>query len=314
MSTNFNLITQTALELNLTVDIVKYSREFCIISNNTQNIIVAETFCLLKNKKSEGPKITRDKFMTNYLFICNNIPSPKTIYINKYSEISNLKHTLKMPLIVKENRGSKSQNIHTDIKTSSQLKTLILSEKMNDILIQEMVQGNEYRILVYKNKIIGCLHFIKPFVIGNGQMTIKQLITLRNKQLSKMHRKIQINNKVASTLAQLNLDLNSIPKHKEIVYLQNNSCLSEGGKSINCTNAISKTISDLALRIANTVNLNLAGIDIICDNISKELTEQDLYVLEVNSRPSLSIHNKPDEGHSINVAKIILKDLFNINS
>ena len=54
--------------------------------------------------------------------------------------------------------------------------------------------------------------------------------------------------------------------------------------------------------------MNLLGIDIITDNISKPLTKNS-GLIEVNSCPGVRMHHFPHEGKPRNVAREILKAL-----
>jgi cyanophycin synthetase len=66
-------------------------------------------------------------------------------------------------------------------------------------------------------------------------------------------------------------------------------------------------VAALAARI---VGLDIAGIDLVCEDISRPLEEQRGAIIEVNSSPGLLAHIKPASGTPRNVGKAIIDHLF----
>ena len=68
-----------------------------------------------------------------------------------------------------------------------------------------------------------------------------------------------------------------------------NTCnISTGGKAIDVTSKINKDFSVYVNKIMKTLNLRLAGIDIVSRDIG--LSSEKAYLLEVNSSPSLETY------------------------
>lgn len=57
-------------------------------------------------------------------------------------------------------------------------------------------------------------------------------------------------------------------------------------------------------------NMPVAGLDLLCENVSEDLTNDNYVIIEVNSNPGLAMHTYPTEGKSINVAEDLLKVMF----
>ena len=308
MIDNFKIIIEEAKKLGLKTDIPPLGKQIVFISNDKLEIAIAELFYIKNNPYSESYKLSKNKSLTYYIWKKNKIPLPNSSYFKNSSEASKAIGKIEFPAIVKENSGSRSINIFPNIKNEKELASILPNFKKG-LIIQEMIFGKEYRVLVYGNRILGCLNMIHPHIIGNGENSIKELIASKNITLKK---KIIINAKVLSALSKAYYSLNFIPPKGTVIYLQYNSCLSEGGTSIDCTDIVHKSIRDLAIKAARLVNLKLAGIDIICEDISKDASGQKIYFLEVNAHPSIDIHHFPTSGKKRNVAKEILLDIFKI--
>lgn len=303
------LILNEAKKLNLDIQVLDDRKNFYVISNGSKELIIKETFCIQNNLFIDGITLARNKNITYQLFKKNNIPFPPTFYLRAIGEISKIENKIKFPIIIKENSGQKSENLFVNIRNKQELVTVIekLKHFKNDLIVQKMVKGREYRILVYKKKVIACLNLIPPHVIGDGMTTIKGLIKKKNKRLDK---KIIINNKVKKTLQKNKFSLNMIPKRNQAIYLQENSCLAEGGTSVDCTESIHPTVSNMAIKAVDSVFLDLGGVDMICSDITLDSKKQVINILEVNGRPDISIHHKPLIGKSRNIAGQIFKDYF----
>jgi D-alanine-D-alanine ligase-like ATP-grasp enzyme len=148
---------------------------------------------------------------------------------------------------------------------------------------------------------------VPPQIIGDGINSIAMLIEKKNTDLQN---KVIINEKVIKTLEKNGYSLETVPKKDYCILLQENSCLAEGGSSIDCTDIVHKSILELAQRAARAVNLKLSGLDLICEDISVDPNEQKIAFLEANSLPSLNIHYVPTIGKPRRVIKDILEDIF----
>ena len=309
MSKNFQILIGEAKNLGLKTDIPPLGKKIVFISDGETEIAVEEVFCIENNPNSESYKISKNKSLTYYIWRKNGIPLPNSTYFKNTDEARESIDKIKFPVIAKENSGSRSINIFPNIKNKEELLN-ILPNFAKGLVVQEMIFGKEYRILVFGNKILGCLNMVPPCTMGNGKNSIEELIIRKN---TKSEKKIIINDKVLSALDKAAYSLAFVPPKDTMVYLQNNSCLAEGGTSVDCTDTIHESIKNLATKAAKLINLKLAGIDLICEDISLDAAKQKVYFLEANSRPSIDIHHFPSFGKKRNVAREILCDIFKIN-
>ncbi|MDD3853465.1 MAG: Mur ligase family protein, partial [Syntrophomonadaceae bacterium] len=64
------------------------------------------------------------------------------------------------------------------------------------------------------------------------------------------------------------------------------------------------------IKAARTIDLDVAGIDIVADDISRPLSQQHAAVIQVNAAPGLRMHLYPTEGQGRNVAADILDHMY----
>lgn len=311
MTKNSRIIIEAAKSLGLQVEIISDKDHLFSIRNERTSMLICELFSITLDPNSEAYRFSKNKTLTYALWEKAGIPFPKFFHFRKYEDFKeSLSETkLNFPVITKEGGGSKSINVHMDIRTEEQL-IAAAQTYLKGFLVQEMVVGKEYRLLLYKGRLLGALQMIPPHIVGNGEQTVQELIATAN--LLKKDKKIKITPTVLVTLEKAGYSLQSILEDGETLVLQKNSRLSEGGTSRDCTQQVHPDIIQLAWKAVAATNLGLGGIDLICKDISASPESQSIAFLEVNTYPDLTIHYSPTEGNIQPVAEHILRDIFMI--
>jgi cyanophycin synthetase len=80
--------------------------------------------------------------------------------------------------------------------------------------------------------------------------------------------------------------------------------------AFDCTDEVHPDTAAVASLAARVVGLDIAGIDLVCQDISKPLAEQGGAIVEVNAGPSLLMHIKPGIGKPRPVGQAIVDNLF----
>ena len=154
--------------------------------------------------------------------------------------------------------------------------------------MQKFYPQNDYRIVVLDGKPISAYQRIPLFVVGDGVSTLETLILSKQAYFDKIGRDTRISPidaRIQCKISNLGLSMDYIPFDGEKLTLQDISNLSAGGETLELTNKIHPTYSELSKRIATDMNLDLCGIDIITKDITAPLS--DYVVLEINSSPGL---------------------------
>jgi D-alanine-D-alanine ligase-like ATP-grasp enzyme len=262
-------------------------------------------------------KFTHEKNITKLILKRFGIKTSNGIIATSLKEALTLikKAGLKYPLIVKPSDGSLAKGITWDIKSESGLKNAVdFFDKSDGVhtskrfLVEEMELGNEYRILVLNGKIASCVNKIPAGVTGDGKSTIQELINTFNTTRRKGF-EIKLDSKTKKVISQNKLTLKSILPKNFFLKLRNNLNMSDGGRSVECTNQMSAYFKDISLRAVNAIGSGYGGIDLITKDISKSKCSYS--ILEINSNPYYNMHEKPlVEGVGVDISAQILKGLF----
>jgi D-alanine-D-alanine ligase-like ATP-grasp enzyme len=238
-----------------------------------------------------------DKFLTYEILSLAGLPTPKTFIIdsadeaNKILEIENYKS-----VVIKPRKMDRGLGVYTNLKNSNDIITSFSeAQKYGSVILQEHIEGDDYRLLVVDGKVIGVTQR-KPFrVVGSGHQTILELIKEKLLFRSKHPFYKNYNNinafapDISIMLARQNFNLHSVPSKGEVVLLRSNANVSTGGEHEDVTSKCHIDVKNLAIYSAKLVGLDIAGIDYITPDITKSWTESNGYICEINPTPALSV-------------------------
>ena len=271
-----------------------------------------------------GFLVAEDKYLTYSILKSANISTPESIMIpGEIEDFSEAEAFLEKHgrVIVKPTCTNHGDGITMNITSKEQLAKAIKIAReaaiakgtsisgSTSILVQEQVEGEEYRFLVIEGKCIAVANRRPPFVVGDGEKTIKKLIEeknqdpLRGEEHDKPLTKISLDDVVRTNGEDF---LNIVPQAGEEINVLKTSNLSRGGEAINCTDIAAPELKTLAEEAAVRCQLGIAGVDIITTDIRGSGKS---YIIEVNSAPGIRMHVYPSVGKSINVPKYIIDAL-----
>lgn len=197
---------------------------------------------------------------------------------------------LGFPVIVKPN--SKSQGVGV-FKVANKrefyraVKAIEGNERM--FLVQRIVTGHDYRIVVLDGKVISVYERLPLTVTGDGRTTVKGLLERKQRQFKAIGRdtKIKINDpRIVTELKRRGMRLASRPSAGQVIALLPNANLSTGGDAIDITDHVHPDWRRFAKRLARDMNLRFIGIDVMSKRTLDE-KPGSFVVIEVNAAPGL---------------------------
>lgn len=225
--------------------------------------------------------IASDKFATYEVLKANNIPTIEHKMIfnpqtrsNYYAEqfISNAKELLKSndnKIVIKANNSSQGKDVYYCSTEEMVEKTINkLFEEKNDTLsaCPFLNIEFEYRAVYLSGKILFVYKKRKPFVVGDGIKTLRELINIKKIDYPKI------------TLIE-DLDFNYIPKKGEEVIVSWKHNLSGGASPIILTDNddFKEKVTQIAIKAGKALNIEFATIDVAITD------KNEVLVMEVNS-------------------------------
>lgn len=254
-------------------------------------------------------EIARDKDYANFFMEKLGypiIPGSKTFYSDKWSEAIGVldrkmddayEYTKQIgfPVIVKPNSRSQGNGValvHNKEGFYKAIKDVFTKDKI--AIVQKQVIGKDYRIVVLDDKIISAYERIPLNIIGDGKLTINNLLEIKQENFIKSGRDTKINFNDPRIINKLNhqkLTLESIPNAGQKIFLLDNANLSTGGDSVDVTEKIHPEFRNLCIKLTREMGLRLCGVDLMIDgDISGK--PSTYWVIEINSAPGLDHYAK----------------------
>ena len=310
---NTRIILKEAKKLGLKTEIIYPKRKLIELSKNSKKILIQRNFRINLNRFG-NKEYSLFKDLSYFFWQKNNIPIPKTITAFSFQEAKREIKKIPPPLVIKDAQASQSKNLRVNLsnlkKAFSTLKNLFSNLCVKAVIIQEFVRGKEFRILVLKNKILAISQLTPPLVIGNGHLTIKGLI---KKLERKINRQIVIDQEMKDLIKVQGFSFDSVLPTDQKLFLKEYSKIGQGGQIENLSlSLIHPEIKKMCMKAVKVVGLELAGLDIIAEDISKAPKGQKIRFIEINGRPDIYLHHCPDKGEPVNVTREILKHIFKL--
>lgn len=315
MIKNPPIIKKVVKEMGGTIQEFSPERGCFYVKFGSKKILISRKFSISRDFTT-GAEVTKFKDLTYLILKQTSLPTPKTVFFGRKNikklNIEKELSCLEYPIIIKNAAGSNSVGIFSNIKTLGEAKKVLYREIKNysKLIAQEMVFGNEFRVLVLGNKVIGALELIPPRIWGDGHSTIKKLIETKQKLT---HKRTPFDEFLKRTMKEQGLSLKSIPKKGTEVFIRKSSSLAEGGETKDVTDLVNQNIKKICIKASEAVKKCLVGIDVICQDISLDPKKQNFSIIEINGKPDIYIHYNPTHGKTRNVVKDIINFILKLN-
>lgn len=310
----FKSFLKKAVELGVQIEMIKSSGSPLLkLEHGGRRVFCKRNLPVYKRMGN----LTKNKELTKTVLTASSICTPRGVTATSLQEALKLvqKENLHYPLICKPVDGSLSKGMTWDIASTQELRAAVAHAKgaygkrpRARFLIEEMFVANEYRVLVFNGKVLSCVQKISAGITGDGVSSVEELIARFNaKRLPGFE--IRFDKTAKETLRIHLLSLKSILPKNHFFKLRNNLNMSDGGRSIECTEEMHPYFKDICSRAVEAVGLTYGGIDLFAKDISSP--KSDYVILEINPNPFYNMHEKPlVEGKGIDVSSEILKSIF----
>lgn len=198
------------------------------------------------------------------------------------------------PLVIKPTNGYQGYGVISNIKDVDYFKRSLehIRYSLNylDVIVEEHIEGEEYRVFVLDGEVISALNRRPANITGNGKDTIETLIKNKNNSRKKNPRLssclIKVDFEVENFLQETNRTLQTIPKDKEVIFLRKISNISRGGDSIEVLDTFPEAVKMVAINALKALpQMPHGGVDIIIDK--NKPIEQAGTVIEINGIPQI---------------------------
>jgi len=260
--------------------------------------------------------IASDKDLTKTLLQACGVPVPEGRVVNSAEDAWDAAEEIGVPVVVKPTDGNHGRGVSTELMTRKEIEAAyaVALGEGSDVIVERFVRGNEHRMLVVAGKLVAAARGETAVVVGNGSSTVKELI---DSQLNTDPRRgttedhpLNLVFQDGETAVRLELERQGyapesiLPEGKEVLIQRN------GNIAFDVTDLVHPEVAAMVSLAARIVGLDIAGVDLVAEDISRPLAEQKGAIVEVNAGPGLLMHLKPASGEPRPIGSAIVNSLF----
>lgn len=259
--------------------------------------------------------IAQDKDFTKRLLTACGVPVPEGQIVNSPEEAWEVAQDIGASVTVKPCDGNHARGVTLDLLGEDEIKAAfaLAQPEGSDVIVERFVAGTEHRLLVVGGKVVAAARGETVSVAGNGKSSLRELVEVVNQDPRRGPEQEYPLDWINLQAPAVELELkrqkvtaDTVPAQGETVLLQRN-----GNMAIDCTDEVHPDVAYMACLAAKIVGLDIAGMDMILQDVSRPMKEQGGVILEVNAGPGLLMHLKPTSGAPRPVGQAIVEHLFN---
>jgi cyanophycin synthetase len=225
---------------------------------------------------------------------------------------------LGLPVVVKPRNADYGHGIGLNLSTREQVFAAYVAarEYRDEVLLERFAQGAQYRITVVGNQVVAAVRREPVRLTGDGTHTISQLMEQANldprrgDDLRLPLERVCADDDTSQVLAEQGFTLDAlVPAGVEVVLSRIAHSWAGAGVS-DVTDVVHPRVAAQSIRAARLIGLDVAGLDVVAQDISRPLEDQGGVILEVNAEPTIAFHFPPLCDRYRPVCEAIIESLF----
>jgi cyanophycin synthetase len=262
--------------------------------------------------------IAQDKDLTRMLLKTIGVPTPEGQPVESAEEAWEVAQDIGLPVVIKPQYGNHGRGVATNLQTKEQVEAAYRAarEEGRSIVCERHAPGDDYRILVIGGRMVAAARREPAHVIGDGQSTVQQLVDVVNQDPrrsdghSTVLSKIKIDAVALGVLMEQGLTPDTIAPLGKKVLIRRNANLSTGGTAADVTDIVHPDVARQCVEAARVIGLDIAGVDVVAQDITQPLQGQRGVIVEINAGPGLRMHIEPSSGQGRPVGEAIIDMMF----
>ena len=259
--------------------------------------------------------ISRDKDLTKQLLAAAGVPVPEGRTVESAEAAWEAAEDIGLPVAVKPSDGNHARGVSLNLKTREEVMSAFAAAEKegSEVIVERFIHGQEHRLLVVGGKVAAATRGEIIRVGGDGRSSIGQLIATqintdprRGEEEHLPLETLRLDDPVLRLLLERQgLSIDSVLPRGESAVVQRT-----GNMAIDVTGLVHPDTAELIALAARVVGLDIAGIDLVAEDIGQPLGPQGGAIVEVNAGPGLLMHLKPAVGRAQPVGEAIVNHLF----
>ena len=257
--------------------------------------------------------IAQDKELTRQLLQSVGVPMPSGRKAQSREDAWAAAEELGLPVVVKPQDANHGRgvSIRLEDRTAVEAAFDIAAREGTGVVVERFISGAAFRVLVVGGEAVAASGGEAEQVIADGVHSVEALVAQANQDPRRGEESeapltpLVLDEISLELLRRQGLDKSAVPAAGRSVLIHHN-----GDLTVDETERMHPEIAASCVVAAQTVGLDVAGIDLIADDIGRPLEAQNGAIIEVNASPGLVMHLKPLIGKPRPVGEAIVRHLF----
>lgn len=194
-------------------------------------------------------------------------------------------------VVVKPARGEQGAGITVGVTKPDDLDRAIklAAEHSPDVLIEELCEGQDLRVVVINGKVIAAALRRPPEVVGSGDHTIRQLVEAQSRRRAAAthgESTIPVDDLTEDTVREAGYGMDDVLPLNEHLTVRRTANLHTGGTIRDVTDELHPVLAKVAVDAADAIGIPVTGIDLMVPEVAGE----EYAFIEANERPGLANH------------------------
>lgn len=257
--------------------------------------------------------VAQDKDLTRQLLAAAGVAVPTGRPVVNATDAWLAAQELGGPVVVKPLDGNQGRAVSINLDTEDAIRQAyeLAAKEGSGVIVEQSIPGVHHRVLVVGDQVVASVRGEADVLKGDGSSSVRQLIDQANRDPRRgwddtwVLTEIELTPIVVELLRRQNLSPDSVPEAGREVLIQHH-----GDLTVDETDQIHPEVAATCVLAAQTVGLDIAGLDVVAKDIGVPLLDQGGAVIEVNASPGLLAHLKPLVGKPRPVGEAIVNQLF----
>jgi cyanophycin synthetase len=260
-------------------------------------------------------QLARNKHRTNRRLAELRLPVTRQVAVSTPAQAVEAAASIGYPVVVKPVKEKQAVGVTIGVANEDDVRKAFAGARHAErrVIVESFVPGHAYRLLVIGGKFIAALQTIPATVTGDGERTIGQLVDELNADPLRdgYHLyPVPVDNELRRDLHLAGYSLDHVLERGATIPLRLAANVAVGGLHSDVTDIVHPDNQLLAIRAAEGIGLDIAGVDFVTPDISRSYKEAGGSIIEVNARPGLCMHTCPRHGKTRHAAGAVLELLF----
>ena len=271
-------------------------------------------------------EISRDEALSRAQLAPCGVPVPESREVRSADDAWDAARSLGLPVIMKPGESGRTRGMLVDLASEEAVRAAFASFAADaPAIVERQVPGTMHRLLVIGGKVVAAVKGNGAWVTGDGRSTVQELVDSQpgsqlgaqpGSQLGAQPGSqpgapaaprilCAFEPEIVRALKRQGLSADAVPTEGRAVLVQ-----PIGRGAVDCTDSVHPEVARIVSLSARVVGIDLAGVDVVAQDIARPLAAQEGAVVAVHAAPSLRVHLEPAQGEPRPVARAIVDHLF----